>query len=194
MKLSRTCLNNFSTNSRSIEKISVCSIAVRSIEVLWLSTVSRQHFNRFICQELVLDKFSIALDPSCFIFLYIVSTRFFSHFSLISLDRNTLFSLPNTPHSTSSPCPLDFWPKPCVLHLVWSFFSLFIMHFIHLDLGFWGFWNFLGSYKIDEVFVKFLGWVMFKLSYFLMHCITFVFSPCFMHLDVCFICWNLVCW
>ena len=36
-------------------------------------------------------------------------------------------------------------------------------------------------FKIVEVFVKFLGWVMLKLSYFLMHCITFAFLQCFMH-------------
>ena len=52
------------------------------------------------------------------------------------------------------------------------------MHFILLDLGFW---KFLGFFKIDEVFVKFLGWVLFKWSSMLMHCITFSFSQCFMH-------------
>ena len=66
-----------------------------------------------------------------------------------------------------------------------SFLS-FIMHFIHLDLGFLGFWKFLGFFKIDEVFVKFLGWLMFKRSYMLMHCITFVFSQCFMHVRCVF--------
>ena len=61
----------------------------------------------------------------------------------------------------------------------------FIMHFIHLDLGFWFFfffffWKFLGFFKIVELFVKFLGWVLFKWSYMIMHCITFAFSQCFM--------------
>ena len=47
------------------------------------------------------------------------------------------------------------------------------MHFIHINLGslfffFFFFYNFiiiinnLGFFKIDEVFAKFLGWVLFK--------------------------------
>ena len=55
------------------------------------------------------------------------------------------------------------------------------MHFIHLDLGFGFFKIFLGFFKIDELFVKFLGWILLKWSYMLMHCITFEFSQCFMH-------------
>ena len=39
----------------------------------------------------------------------------------------------------------------------------------------------LGFLKIDENFVKFLGWILLKCCYMLMHCITFAFSLCFMH-------------
>ena len=46
---------------------------------------------------------------------------------------------------------------------------------------FWVFKKFLGFFKIDEVFAKFLGWVLFKWSCMLIHCITFAFSQCFMH-------------
>ena len=91
-----------------------------SMNNLWLSTDSRQHLDKFICRELVLKRFSIALDPSSFVFLYIVSARFFFffHFSPISLDKNSLFFLPYNSHSTFTPSPLDFRPKPCVLHVV----------------------------------------------------------------------------
>ena len=33
--------------------------------------------------------------------------------------------------------------------------------------------------------MKFLGWVLCFCCYMIMHCIPFVFSQCFMHLDVC---------
>ena len=39
--------------------------------------------------------------------------------------------------------------------------------------------------------MKFLGWVFLICCYMLMHCITFAFSQCFMHLDVCFYVGNL---
>ena len=39
--------------------------------------------------------------------------------------------------------------------------------------------------------MKFLGWVLLICCYMLMHCITFAFSQCFMHLDVCFYVQNL---
>ena len=68
-------------------------------------------------------------------------------------------------------------------------FSLILHAFHTLDLGFGFFENFLGFLKIDEYFVKFLGWVI--CCYMLMHCITFAFSQYFMHLYVCFYVGNL---
>ena len=62
LKLSRICLDSFSIDSRSIEKVSVFLIAIRSIEVLLPSTDSRQYLDRFIYWELVLDKSSIHQD------------------------------------------------------------------------------------------------------------------------------------
>ena len=59
--------------------------------------------------------------------------------------------------------------------------SLFLHAFHTFRPRFLGFWKFLGFFKIDEVFVKFLGWVLFKWSCMLLHCITFTFSQCFMH-------------
>ena len=47
IELSRLCLNSFSIDSRSIKKVSVCLIVVRSIEVSFPSIDSRQHLNRF---------------------------------------------------------------------------------------------------------------------------------------------------
>ena len=53
------------------------------------------------------------------------------------------------------------------------------------------FWVFLKFLKIDEYFVKFLGWVLLIWYYMLMHCITFACSQCFMHYRCVFICWKL---
>ena len=62
-----------------------------------------------------------------------------------------------------------------------------ILHAFHtFRPRFWVFESFLGFLKIDEYFVKSLGWVLLICCYMLMHCITFAFSQYFMHLDVCF--------
>ena len=136
----------------------------------------------------MLKKFSITLDPSSFVFLNIVSAWFFSHFSLISLDRNTLFLSPKHYSLNLFTFPTCFLAQTLCSSSGMISFLFFIMHFIHLDIGFWGF------SKLMRFLWNFLGWVMFKWSYMLMHCIIFAFSLCFMHLDVCFKCWNLVCW
>ena len=47
IELSGICLNSFSTDSQSIEKVYVWLIAVQSIEVFLPSTNSRQHLDRF---------------------------------------------------------------------------------------------------------------------------------------------------
>ena len=58
-------------------------------------------------------------------------------------------------------------------------FSLFLHAFHTFRPRFWVFEFFLGFFKIDEIFVKFLGWVLLKWSYMLMRCITFAFLTMF---------------
>ena len=68
----------------------------------------------------------------------------------------------------------------------------FILHAFHaFRPRFWVFLKYMGVLKIDEYFVKFLGWVLCFWCYMLMHFITFAFSQCFMHYRCVFICWNL---
>ena len=57
--------------------------------------------------------------------------------------------------------------------------SLFLHAFHTFRPRFWVFEKILGFFKIDEIFVKFLGWVLLKWSYMLMHCITFAFLTMF---------------
>ena len=58
-------------------------------------------------------------------------------------------------------------------------FSIFIHAFHTFRPRFLGFEIFLGFLKIDELFVKFLGWVLLKWCYLLMHCISFAFLTMF---------------
>ena len=68
----------------------------------------------------------------------------------------------------------------------------FILHAFHaFQPRFWVFLKYMGILKIDECFVKFLGWVLCFWCYMLMHFITFAFSQCFMHYRCVFLCWNL---
>ena len=142
--LSWLLLDKFSIH-RETFFLSFYMIVVQSIEVLLSSTDAWQHLDRFICRALVLDSSWHLFNPLRFVFLYIASTWFLFHFSPISLDINSLFS-PKHFSPTLSPSPLDG---------MISFLS-FIMHFIHLDLGFWFFLKNLGFFKV-VLFVKFLG-------------------------------------
>ena len=58
-------------------------------------------------------------------------------------------------------------------------FSIFLHAFHTFRPRFLGFEIFLGFLKIDELFVKFLGWVLLKWCYLLMHCISFAFLTMF---------------
>ena len=83
--------------------------------------------------------------------LFICASRFLSHFSSISLDRQTSLSLLNSSHSTSSSSLL------ISLHIsqVWSLFKPLIIHFMHSDLDFgicWKIWGFSKSKRFLQNF------------------------------------------
>ena len=102
----------------------------------------------------------------------------------MSLPPNTFFLL-------FSSFPLGFQPGLCISPLVWSLNPSFFMHFTHLNLGFGFSWNFLGFLKIDEYFVKFLGWVLCFWCYIIMH-FHFISIFTMFHAFRCvFICWKL---
>ena len=63
------------------------------------------------------------------------------------------------------------------------------MHFIHIDLGFWVFENFLGVFKIGEVFLQNF-WDGFCLNDLKCSCIAsnFHFNNVSCIIDVCLIC------
>ena len=94
----------------------------------------------------------------------------FLHFYLISFDRNSLLSLPNSSNSTSSHSLLDFQPKSSFLHLVWSYFSLVscISFLFYLSFGFLkSFWGFSKLMRLLQNF-----WVDFCLNEFKSSCIA----------------------
>ena len=120
------------------------------------------------------------LDPSRFVFLYIALARFLSHISPISLDKNSLLS---PKHFSLNPFtfPHLFFGINLDFFLWYDLFSLIYHAFHTFRPRFLGFEIFLVFLEIDELFVKFLGWVLFKWYCMLMHCITFALSQCFMH-------------
>ena len=97
----------------------------------------------------------LSIHQALWFSIYRVSVKILS-FSPISLDRNSLLSLPNSSNSTSSHSPLDLRPKSSSLHLVWSYFSLVSCISFFLP-KFWVFEKLLEFFKIDEVFDNF--WV-----------------------------------
>ena len=117
-----------------------------SMNNLWLSTDSRQHLDRFICRESVLKRFSIALDPSSFVFLYIVSAQFFFLISLRSLSTKTLFSFSHTILTQPLHLPHLIFGPNLVFFMWYDLFSLFY-HAIHSFRP-----RFLGFLKIFRVF------------------------------------------
>ena len=77
IKLSGFCLDSFSTNSQSIKKLSICSIAVQSIKVSLCSIASRQllDLSRSSCMHcfshVLHFSFILSSITSCFItFMY----------------------------------------------------------------------------------------------------------------------------
>ena len=108
-------LDNFSIALQSVEKVSVSSIALQSIELVFamdscsivvsLYAFKARHLS--ICREL--------WDS------YIYALLNFDLISLICLDNFSLFSLQNSSNSNPSHSSLDLRPKSSVLHLVWFF-------------------------------------------------------------------------
>ena len=108
-------LDNFSIALQSVEKVSVSSIALQSIELVFamdncsivvsLYAFKARHLS--ICQEL--------WDS------YIYALLDFDLISSICLDNFSLFSLQNSSNSNPSHSSLDLRPKSSVLHLVWFF-------------------------------------------------------------------------
>ena len=97
--------------------------------------------------------------------LWLFYIKAFRDFSSFLLDLSRLFLVFSPPkHSILFQTfnPRDFRPFLISDHLVWSLYLSFFMHFMHLDLGFGFFEKILGFFKINEVFVKFLGWVLCK--------------------------------
>ena len=86
-----------------------------------------------------------------------------THFSLSKLHSQEIFGL-----------------KIIFLHLVCWFLPLSYAFHIVLP-NFWDFWSTLGFFKINEVFVQFLGWVLLHRVSNFMHCITCALQQCFIH-------------
>ena len=93
---------------------------------------------------------------------YIKVLRDFSSFLLDLSQLFLVFSPPKHSILFQTFNPRDFRPFLISDHLVWSLYLSFFMHFMRLDLGFGFFEKILGFFKIDEVFMKFLGWVLCK--------------------------------
>ena len=119
-------------------------------------------------------------------------------FSIYMLQHDFLsflFDLSQQKITSLSPKHFSITPFIFPIHpLVWSlhFYSgmIFFLSFYHTFHALWPnfwvfffffFWKFLGFFKIDEVFLKFLGWFLFKWSTMFMHCITFAFLTMFMN-------------
>ena len=133
-----------------------------SMNNLWLSTDSRQHLDRFICRELVLERFSIALDPSSFVFLYIVSARFFFFFSFLSdLSRQKLSFLSPIQFS------LNLYTFPTWFSAQTLCSSCGMISFLSFYYEFHSFWpRFLGFLKNFGIFENWWGFCeIFRLGY-----------------------------
>ena len=160
----RQLLDSSSIHRESFCLPNSCSIALRSIELLFaVDTLDNCSIIAFV------DPFKAwhlltPLDLSKITeLLYIGSARFGSHFSR-SLSILIAFSPPKTSLSHSKLQPQGFFDLDQVfLHLVRVLILLF--HAFHaFGLTFWDFLKILGFFKIDEVIVKFLGWVLYFLS------------------------------
>ena len=122
-------------------------------------------FRQILDNSSTTDSRVLNLDTSrsveIYVFLYIRSARKFSHF-LWSLSIDSHFSLSQTPQTQPLHIPhLIFGPNQ-VFFLWYDLISL-LYHAFHSFLPkFWVFENFLVFFKIDEVFAKFLGWVLLK--------------------------------
>ena len=139
------------------------SIASYSIEVtlLWTpldSSIQRKFKSRHL-----------SIHQASYFSIYSVNTiSFISHRYLSILSAS---SPPQTHFSHSKPLPHTFFGLDCssftgkilfslffhAFHSYKSRFSLFIIIIIIIIII-----NNLGFFKIDEVFAKFLGWVLFK--------------------------------
>ena len=150
---------------------------------------SRQHLDSFICRDLVLDSFSLDTTQSIKFRVSLYSlARYFSlifsylsrQFLTIHLPKHFSLSLNLLPNGSSA--QIDLPISSMIL------FSLFFMHFIHIDLGFGDFRKILGFFKIDEVFANF--WVGFCLNDPICSCIA---SHLHFHNISCIIDVSLLC-
>ena len=159
-------LDSFSTarwiNQQTFWTLDSFSIAGRSIELLyylfyWI--VPLQILDSCICWSLLCST-SVSTPLSVEIYwtlIYMFSMIRFSLF-LIFLLTDPSLHLPNTLFSLQPFNPHDFWTIVASNHLVCSILFSFLMHFMHLDLGFGvlkKFWVFQNYW----VFVEILGWV-----------------------------------
>ena len=110
-----------------------------------------------------------------------ISAQSFLSFYPISLDRKPSLSLSQTLLNHTLHLHHSIFGLILAFSLWYDLFSIIYHAFHTFWPNFWGFWKFLGVFQNWWIFVKFLGWVFFKWSYMLMHCITFAFSQCFMH-------------
>ena len=141
------------------------TICPNTMDTLWqipncghLSTDPGQLFNNFF---MCFKSWHLLICRALWLF-YIKAFRDFSSF-LLDLSRLFLvFSPPKHSILFQTFNPRDFRPFLISDHLVWSLYLSFFLHFMHLDLGFGFFEKILGFFKINEVFVKFLGWVLCK--------------------------------
>ena len=143
-----------------------------------LNLDTSQHL--LICWDLLLFYIKVLCDFSSF---------------LLNLSRLFLvFSPPKHSHLSQKLQPTWFSAFSCLKSL--SMISLsFILHAFHAFRSrFWVFEIFLGFFKIDEVFVKFLGWFCIndpKCSCIASH-LHYNNVSCI--LDVCLLCCNILCW
>ena len=146
-------LNSFSIASGSIKLLFLCLCFVP-----WHLLISficwhcfSQHLPWQMAWHLYLSRFT---EP-----LYIGFMRSGISFHSISLSIASCSLFPNLSHSLQTSSSRFFKPLLVFLHLV-NFESLIFMHFHVLKPRFWGFWKILGFFKIDELLLKFLGWVL----------------------------------
>ena len=118
-----------------------------------------------------------------YIYVYEVQLGFVQNQISWSLS---LFSLyPNLTFSPKTFLPSSFRPNPNIFHLVSAlnfFIFPFLMHFMHLNLGFQVFWERFGVFVF---LTKFLGWMLLIWFHMLMHCILCHYNHVFMHSRLC---------
>ena len=135
------------------------------IELLFLCLcfVSWHHLDSCICQHCVSWYLSRQMSRHLYLLritedLYIGFLRFGSHFLNLSQSIRA-YSPPKHFLLPLNLQPTWFSAFPCFKSLGMCSSSLIFHAFHAFRPRFWGFWKILGFFKINELLLKFLGWV-----------------------------------